>query len=80
MIQILAWIALGFISSGLGMILAANLFKTRDHPYPFYHPVFLGHFGWKKEWWTKPGYSLQRIGAILKGVGFLIIAISYLVR
>lgn len=76
----LAWIAFSCIFGGLGMILAANLFKTPDHPHPFYHPIFLGHRGWKREWWTRPGYILQRIGPIIMGVGFLVSAVSYFMR
>ena len=80
MTKILAWIAFGCIFGGLAMILAANLFRTPKHPHPFYHPLFLGHLGWKKEWWTKPGYVLQRIGPIIMGIGFLVSAVSCFMR
>jgi len=68
------------IVGGLVTILAASLFRSAENPHPFYHPIFLGHFGWKKEWWTGPGYVLQRIGTIMTSVGFLSLAIYYLRR
>ncbi|MDX9858823.1 MAG: hypothetical protein RBT76_13610 [candidate division Zixibacteria bacterium] len=80
MYKTLAVISLSFIGGGIAMILVANFFRTPENPRPFYHPVFLGHFGWKKEWWTPPGYVLQRIGPILVTAGFLLIAISYFMR
>lgn len=76
--EILAWIGFVSIFGGLLMILSAGFFRTPQHPHRFIHPLFLGHFGWKKEWWTKPGYLLQRIGPILMATGFLCSAISYL--
>ena len=80
MIKTLAGISLSLIGCGLGMILAANFFRTPEHPHPFYYPVLFGHLGWKKEWWTRPGYILQRIGQILTTAGFLLMAISYILR
>lgn len=68
------------IFGGIGLILAANLYRTEKNPHPFYHPIFLGHLGWKKEWWTKPGYLLQRIGPILMTVGLLSSAVYWWMR
>lgn len=75
-----AAISLSLVGCGLGMILAANLFRTSEHPHPFYHPVLFGHLGWKREWWTRPGYILQRTGPILMNAGFLLMAILYISR
>ena len=80
MFRTLAVISLSLIGCGIGMILMANLYRTPANPHPFYHPIFLGHLGWKKEWWSRPGYILQRIGPILTTAGFLLGAISYFMR
>ena len=73
-----AWLNASLICGGLAIILAANFFRTPENPRPFYHPIFLGHFGWKREWWTKPGYVLQRGGTILMSIGFLSAAVYFL--
>lgn len=68
------------IFGGLSTILAANFYRTEKNPRPFYHPTFLGHFGWKKDWWRGPGYLLQRIGTIMISAGFLSSAVYWWMR
>lgn len=80
MTKTLAVTSLSLVGCGIGMILMANLFRTPENPHSFYHPIFLGHLGCKREWWSGPGYILQRIGQILTTAGFLLIAVSYFMR
>jgi hypothetical protein len=68
------------IIGGLALIVAANFFRTPKNPRPFYHPIFLGHFGWKKEWWITPGYVMQRLGTILLSTGSLSLAVYFIAK